>query len=125
MQRARSTQLSKNAMPVFLSFFFSSRTQIFLVDGLQPPPKMKYSVMLAREQSVDADSRFGGKFLKADSFDFVCDEHFTLLFREFVERRVKLFKQDASRIGSLRSRIRRWDQFFKRKRIGVFGARIS
>jgi hypothetical protein len=63
--------------------------------------------MLAREQSVDADSRFGGEFLEARPFDFVRDKDFALLFGEIVDRRVEFFEENASRIGGLRARIGR------------------
>ena len=70
--------------------------------------------MFAREQSVDADSRFRRYFLEAEPLEFMRKENFALLLREFVERRVEFFEQDASRIGGLRSRIGGRQQFFER-----------
>ena len=70
--------------------------------------------MFAREQSVDADPRFGGNFLEADPLEFMREEDFALFFREFFERRFEFFEQDASRIGGLRSGIGRGEQFFER-----------
>src|SRR6266851_5752859 len=105
MPRSQSLRISILEKSFFLSCSFSSFVYEFVVDGLQPPAKMENSVMFAREQSVDADSCFGGDLLETRSLEFVRDERFALFFREFVERRVEFFEQDASRIGGLRSRI--------------------
>src|SRR5216683_2408385 len=113
MPRSQSPRISILEKFFFLSCSFSSFVHKIVINGLQPPAKMQYSVMLAREQSVDADSRFRGKLLETDPLDFVRDENVALLFREFVERCFKLFEQDASRIGGLRASVRRWKQFFE------------
>jgi len=72
---------------------------------LQPPAKMKHGLMLAREKRVHAHSRFGGNFLEADPLEFVREENFALLFREFVYSGLEFLQQNVSRVGGFRPRI--------------------
>src|ERR1700730_4387252 len=99
MPRSQWPRISILEKSFFLSYSFSSLIYKVFVDGLQPPAKIKNSVMFAREQSVDADSRFRGNFLEAETLEFVRKEDFALIFREFLKRRVEFFEQDASRIS--------------------------
>lgn len=71
---------------------------------------MQDGVTLARQQSVDVQAARSSQFPEAVSFQFMGHEHFTLLERQFCQRRVHCFHQDGPGVGSIRPSLRRGQQ---------------
>src|SRR3954469_26037504 len=87
----------------------------FVVDVAQPPSQVQDRVMLARQQSVDAQPGLRGEILEAAPFDLVGDEDLALLLRQLVEGGRELLQQHAARELRLRPALRRGEKVRERE----------
>src|SRR5690348_9882067 len=85
----RSRKFKTDALP---SFVFPVAGVQFVISALQATAQMKYRIMLAREQRVDAEAGCGGEFLEAAAIDFVSQENVALLPGQFVEGVLERFQ---------------------------------
>src|ERR1700739_4863771 len=107
---ANSTANSTNFNPLknqFLFMLYPSYLREFVVNRLQSLAQVGHRVVLAREQRVYANPALRRQLFEAIAHQFVGNEYFALLLRQFIQSRIQFLEQHSADEGCLRAGIRR------------------
>src|SRR5438132_14171917 len=81
---------------------------------------MQHCITFAREQRIHAHSGFSRHLLEALSIQFVRDEYFAVLVRQFVERQFQFVEKQTADVDRFRPGIRRWQQILDLEQLAFF-----
>src|SRR5579864_880568 len=94
---------------VIINYLMLSKLSLhkFFIHALQAPSELQHRIAFAREQRIHAHASLFRQVLKAAPFQFVRDEYFPLLVRQFLERKLQFVKKQIAEIESFWPGIRR------------------
>ena len=79
----------------------------FVINALQLLAQMQHRIAFAREQRIHAHASLGCQLFEAAPFQFVRNEYFSLIVRQFVERKLQFVQKHVAEVKRFRAGIGR------------------
>src|SRR5216684_3157656 len=117
-----STPITKTfpmRFPLNPCMFLSSSIRKLVIDFPQPLAQMQCRIPLAREQRIHAHARFRGQIFEAAAFEFVSDEHFTLLGGKLLQCVFKLVEEQTTGVSCVGRSLRGGKQLLQRRHFAL------